>query len=106
MAVLFSGSQTAVINTKHQLATSTSAATFVIKVDTGNMALGDELELTIDTAIESSGTHYQEVYAVYAHTQADRIKASIPIVAPYGYTCHLKQTAGTGRVFKWFVSSL
>lgn len=106
MGIIASGSQTAVINTKHELTASTSSATFVFAVDTANLALGDELELYVDIACESGGTRRQYLYNVFAHQQADPAKVSVPVSAPYGYACHLKQTAGTGRAFPWFVASL
>lgn len=105
MGVLSNGSQTATISTKHQLYTTNGDNVAVLIVDTNNMVLGDILELYIDVACESGGTHRQAYFSTYAHVQADPAKLSVPIVAPYGFTCHLKQTAGTGRVFKWVLAT-
>lgn len=106
MEILASGSQAAVINTKHQLHTSSTANVVALIVDTYNMALGDALELYVDVACESGGTHRQAYYNVFSNNQADPAKISVPVVAPYGFTCHLKQIAGTGRTFKWVVSAV
>lgn len=106
MNVVTSGTQTATISTKHQLYTTNAANTYALIVETVNMVLGDVLELYIDIACESGGTHRQAYYVVFAHVQADTAKISVPVVAPYGATFHLKQTAGTGRAFKWCVAGL
>lgn len=106
MAIVASGSQVAVINTKHQLHMSTEAYTVALIVDASGMAIGDVLELFIDIACESAGSHLQAFYVVYAHNQADPAKVSVPIIAPYGFTCHLKQSAGTGRTYKWAVVTM
>ncbi len=103
MQAIANGAQTATISTKHQLFTSNAANTYALIVDTTNMVLGDKLELFIDVACEPSGTHLQAYYVTYAHSQADPAKVSVPALAPYGATFSLKQSAGTGRVFKWCV---
>lgn len=103
MNIVSSGSQTATIGTKHQLYSTSQINTYVLSVDTYNMALGDVVELTIDIVCEPSGSNRQAYYAVFSHNQADPAKQSIAVVAPYGATFSLKQTAGTGRVFKWCV---
>lgn len=103
MDIISNGSQTATINTKHQLYTTNLTNTYALVVDTTNMALGDVLELYVDVACESGGTHRQAYYTTFAHPQSDPGKISVPVIAPYGATFSLKQTAGTGRVFKWCV---
>ncbi len=103
MQAITNGSQTATIGTKHQLYTSNLANTYALLVDTSSMNLGDVLELYIDVACESGGSHLQAYFVTYAHTQADPAKLSVPAIAPYGATFSLKQTAGTGRAFKWCV---
>lgn len=103
MQSIANNTQTATIGTKHQLYTSNAANTYALLVDTSSMNLGDVLELYIDVACEPGGTHLQAYFVTYAHTQADPAKLSVPVLAPYGATFSLKQTAGTGRVFKWCV---
>lgn len=106
MQIKATGSQTAVISTKHQIYTTTAIGTYVLAVDTTNMALGDVLELYADIGVYSGDAHVQAYYVTYAHNQADLGKLSVPVVGPYGVTFHLKQTAGTGRAFKWSVVAL
>lgn len=106
MEIKATGSQTAVITTKHQLYTTTNIGTFVLAVDTTNLALGDVLELYADVGVYSGDAHVQAYFVTYAHNQADVGKLSVPVAAPYGATFHLKQTAGTGRAFKWSVVGL
>lgn len=106
MALVTSGSQTAVITTKHQLYTTSTDGVYALGVDTSAMVNGDVLELYAEADFESAGTNRQVLFATYAHVQADPGKVSIPVIAPFGVTFHLKQTAGTGRAFPWFVASV
>lgn len=106
MDIASTGTQTAVISTKHQLYTTSSIGTYVLVVDTSNMALGDILELYADIGCYSGDAHVQAYYVAYAHNQSDLAKLSVPVIAPYGVTFYLKQTEGTGRAFKWSVAGL
>lgn len=104
-----SGTQTATINTEHSLLTDSDGKTFVLLVDTVNMANGDVLELRAKAMVLSGGTRRQLYMATYRDVQSDPIKASIPLVAPGhtdGVEFTLKQTAGTGRSFPWAVVSV
>lgn len=101
-----SGTQTAVISTEHTLITETEAKTLVLIVDTVNMVAGDELELRVKMKVLTGGTAALAYYAVFANAQADPIKLSIPITAPFGCVATLKQTAGTGRNFDWSLVSV
>jgi len=101
------GSQTAVITTEHVLADTTTAGTYVLSVDTINMASGDILELRVYEMVLTSGTRRVAYFASFADAQAadDMIKISVPISTALTDTgaveATLKQTAGTGRVFPW-----
>lgn len=96
-----SGSQTAVISTEHTLATSTAGYTFVLVVDTANLANGDAVELRIYTKCKSGGTERLAYCRKYANAQEELIKYSPPVPADVSCKATLKQTAGTGRVFDW-----
>jgi len=110
------GTQTAVIGTEHVLATVTDAGTYELKVDTRNMANGDELELRVYTAVRSAESRYLLYSQGYKNIQGDGaadaagdgsvIKASPPIVVPFSVLFTLKQVAGTGRAFVWSVHNL
>lgn len=106
MALVIGGTHTAIVSTKHELYTTSTDGVYALGVDTSAMTLGDVLELYAETKFESAGTNRQFMLATYAHVQADPGKISIPVIAPYGVTFHLKQTAGTGRAFPWYVASV
>jgi hypothetical protein len=102
--VVTSGTQAATLTTKHQLYTTASAGVYELLVDTTAMANGDVLELFIDAVYKSGGSSIQTHYATFAHVQSDPGKVSVPVVAPYGATFHLKQTLGTGRSYDWCIT--
>lgn len=89
------------INTETTLATDTNNGTFVLEVDTSNLALGDLLEIRIYTVTLSGGTLTQVWKGTYQHVQINKHKVSPPIVTDQSIKCTLKQTAGTGRQFGW-----
>ena len=105
MNVTTSGTQAATIGTKHQLYTTSTSGVYELLIDTTALANGDKLEIYIDAAYKSGGTHIQTHYATFAHAQADPGKVSVPVLAPYGATFSIKQVAGTGRSFDWCITS-
>lgn len=105
MNLITSGTQVATISTKHQLYTTETSGVYMVLVDTTAMANGDKLELFIDAKYKSGGSSIQTHYATFAHVQSDPGKVSVPVIAPYGATFSLKQTAGTGRSFDWCITS-
>lgn len=106
IAEVASGTQAATINTEHSLATSTTGKTYVLVVDTANMANGDELELRIKTKVLSGSTARLAYFASYAHVQGAPNKYSVPVPANRSIEATLKQVAGTGRNFDWALLSL
>lgn len=99
-AVDSSGTQTATISTEHSLATPTTVATYVLSVDTVNMALGDLLELRCYDMVD--GTNYRQMWkGTFQHVQVNVAKASPPISVTTQAKFTLKQVAGTGRNFPW-----
>jgi len=101
-----SGTQTATIGTEHTLTTLTNNKTFVLVVDAANMVNGDELELRIKTKVLSGDTLQEAYFAPFRNVQGTKNKYSIPVPANIEFVATLKQTAGTGRAFKWAVLSL
>ena len=101
-----SGTQTAIISTEHTLTTETTAAVYVLTVDTLNMINGDELTLKITTRVLTGGVNAQAFIANYTHIQADKIKISVPVASMFSIVFTLEQTAGTGRDFDWSVVTL
>lgn len=100
------GTQTATIGTEHTLGTVTSAGTYVLVVNTANMAKGDVLELRANMKATSGGSAAQYFMSSFAHAQADPIKMSIPVPSVNSVAFTLKQTAGTGRSFEWNIYAL
>lgn len=106
MVVESSGTQTAVINTEHTLATPATANTRVLLVDTAAMLSGDILELRIKGSVLASGTVSLILLQSFYDVVPDSHTQSPPVVLPQGGTFTLKQTAGTGRAFPWAVLTL
>jgi hypothetical protein len=104
---LQNGTQTATIGTEHTLGSAVVAAgTFMLSVNTTNMANGDVLEICAKTKVLTGGAEAVYMLATYAHAQGDPVKTSIPIPSLYSLTFTLKQTAGTGRAFEWNIVGL
>jgi hypothetical protein len=103
-----SGSQTATINTEHQLGTTiTAAGTHVLVVGTANLVNGDELELRVYSKVRQASDSEQLAYSVgYKHAQGDLIKLSLPVPHDGYFKVTLKQIAGTGRAFPWNILAL
>ena len=103
-----SGTLTPVVGTETTFngASFTVAGTYVLQVDTVNMALGDVVELRAYDMVLSAGTERQAFMASYSNVQGDPIKISIPMTSLY--SCHftINQVAGTARAFPWNVITL
>lgn len=101
------GSQTAVIDTEHTLATIATDGSFVLYVDTNAMVDGDVLELRAKVKVRSVGTTRTILLGTYQHAQTNEsVKASIPVASINELVFTLKQTAGTGRAFPWEIVKL
>lgn len=97
-----SGSQTATIGTEHSLSTPTTNATYVLSVDTVNLAPGDLVELRCYDMVD--GVNYRQMWkGTYQHAQINNAKASPPLSVTTQAKFTLKQVAGTGRAFPWSV---
>ena len=89
------------VGTETTLATDTNNGTFVLEVDTSNLALGDLLEIRVYTITLSGGSLVQAWKGTYQHAQINNHKISPPVASDQSIKCTLKQVAGTGRVFSW-----
>ena len=97
-----SGSQTAVIGTEEILDSPTTNGTYVLAVDTVNMANGDVVELRCYDKID--GTNLRQVWkGAFGNIQINVGVHSPPMSITAGGKFTLKQTAGTGRAFPWAV---
>lgn len=106
VAEVTGGTQSATVSTEHTLATSTTGKTYVLFVDTVNLANGDVVELRLKTKGRSGNSSQLAYYAVYAHVQTSPNKYSVPVPANIEIVATLKQTAGTGRNFIWSLLSI
>jgi len=108
-AAYASGTQTATVTTEHFLSSPNAVGTYVLLVDTVNMATGDVLELRVYKMTITSGTARVVYFTAYYGAQPtdDLIKISIPIGNELTDTnairFSLKQTFGTGRNYPWSV---
>lgn len=89
------------IGTETTLATDTNNGTFVLQVDTSNLALGDLLEIRVYTINLSGGSLTQSWKGTYQNAQINNEKISPPIASDQSIKCTLNQTAGTGRTYTW-----
>ena len=100
------GTQTAVIDTEHTLATITTAGVYELAVDTNAMVAGDTLVLRIKDRVLTGGTNRLTYSATYANAQASFIKKSPPIVVLFNCVFTLEQQDGTGRNFPWCINKI
>lgn len=99
-----SGSQTATLDTEHTLGSAqTSAGTFVLVVNLGNMANGDKVRLKIYTKVRTGDSEAVAFSAHFAHVQGQPNQYSIPVASPFSFKATLEQTDGTGRAFPWAI---
>lgn len=103
------GTQTAVINTEHTLASVNQVGTYVLFVDLVNMAAGDRLEIRVKKRALTGGTSRTLIKIDRDGDQnADDEAVETRPIGTYlaetdGLIFTLKQTAGTGRNFPWVV---
>lgn len=99
------GTQSATVTTEHTLLDTADAGVYQLIANLVNLANGDELELRVYDKVLSGDSYGVAWQASQAHAQgADgEITQSPPRYYPYGAKFTLKQTAGTGRSFKWAV---
>lgn len=106
-----SGTQTAVLNTEHTLASINTVGSFELLVDLVNMAAGDLLELRAKKIVLTAGTGrvlYEQTFQDAQQNEiivvSEQVGNDLTDTASVAFT--LKQTAGaTGRSFPWKVLS-
>ena len=101
-----SGSQTAVLDTEHTLATVTDAGTYQLVVDAALLVNDETLELRIYGKARTGDTERLLYFASFEHAQTAPLKASIAVVSPHHAKFTLLQSGGTGRAFPWAVYEL
>jgi hypothetical protein len=98
-----------VIGTETQLGSNaTTNATYVLKVNLQNMALGDVLEIRLYTKVLTGDTITIGNDNTLAFKDSSgpsapfcQITISPPVPSDLAIAASLKQTAGTGRTFEW-----
>jgi hypothetical protein len=108
IAELYTGTQTATINTEHVLNSPTPNTTdgiFQLFVDVNAMVAGDTLELRIKEKVVSAGSVRTIFVATLVGAQgADSHGWVSPsMILLHGWDMTLKQTTGTGRAFPWSI---
>ena len=106
LAEVAGGTQTAVINTEHTLATLTTGKTYVLVTSTANLVAGDTLILRIYTKVRAGGASTLAYAVVFANLQSENVKYSVPVPANVEFLATLQQIEGVGRAFVWAVLSL
>jgi hypothetical protein len=90
------------VGTETQLGSnSTTNATYVLKVNTSNMALGDKLTIKVYSEDISGGSVVVAWAMTFANVQAIPLKLSPPTPSDISLKCTLDQTSGTGRTYPW-----
>ena len=84
----------------------TDGKTYVLQLNTANMAAGDIVELRVKVKVTSGGSAVTLYRAVRSGVQPYAAEQTPPIVAPYSVSFTLKQTAGTNRNFDYALISM
>lgn len=103
-----SNTQTAVIDTEHTLKQVTSAGTYMLYVDLGNMVAGDRVELRAKVKILSGGSEIELIEDVVwgddvTNGAQTPLYYTMPLPVTNSISFTLKQTDGTGRNYDWQV---
>lgn len=99
------GSQTATINTEHNLSSNpeTEQGVFQAFIDVANLVGGDFVEIRLKEKARSADTQREVFVATIAGIQASPMWVSPPLILMNGWALTLKQTEGTGRAFPWSI---
>lgn len=105
ITVVGSGTQTAVLDTEHELYATTSSGHYSASVDLLNMATGDITIIRIYKKVLTGSS--QTLIDSYTFSEAQTKKVLfVPFVCcPFGYRITLEQTDGTGRDYPWSVET-
>lgn len=106
IAVVGSGTQTAVVSTEHTLDTEIAAKTYVLTVNLSNMAAGDRVELRLKKKVLTGGASAVQYLATFTGDQVEEVVDSIPVLSHFELVATLKQTAGTARTFEWSLTTI
>lgn len=100
------GTQTAVLNTEHELYATTNERTHVIAVSTDAMLVGDAMVLRAYAKIASAASYELAGEEFFAGSQAVTLFFSVPLPIVHAVRFTLEQTEGTARAYPWSVMTL
>jgi hypothetical protein len=102
------GSQTATLDTPHQLPSTaiTADGTYQLQVDCNAMVAGDITIIRAYLKVRSSGTTRLLYADRLAHVPAAPVYVTIPIASTNELYFTLEQTDGTGRAYPWEIVQL
>ncbi len=100
------GSQTATIDTEHDVKTYTASNIYVYTIEVNNLADGDVVEFRVYKKDQGSGTDREIDRQTLSHAQAQGWAKFPPFFLPFGGKFTILQTAGTGRSFDWHIDTL
>lgn len=112
IAVVASGTQTAVIGTEHTLYSGTPNKTCVLVVDCVNLVnwvspqAPDVVELRLYTKVLAGGAEGLAYIATYVGVQSTKIKYSVPVPANIYIKATLKQVSRVAVDFPWSLLSI
>lgn len=98
-----SGTQTAVLDTEHSLATETDARVYIYVVNLSNMAEDDVVVLRVKTKVLSGGSSAVAFIAMFSGAQPVDVVYSEPVPSAHSAEFTLKQTDGVARDFEWSI---
>jgi len=101
-----SGTQVATLGSTHTLYTTTAVGTYQLTVDTNSLANGETVRFQARTRVLTGGTIRVVEEGVYSHSQAIKIKTSLPVFSDKSLSYTLRQTGSTGVSFPWKVAQL
>ena len=100
------GTITTSIGKELYVGTFSPSNVYVFKANTSTLGAGDAVLFTVlDKVLNSQG--WMKAYeALYAHTQGEPVKISVPLPAPYGMQVTVLQHSGIARPIDWHVITL
>ena len=101
-----SGSVTTIIGTELSLASGTASGTYVLSLETVNIADGDALEIRGYDKPGGSATKRQCMYYSLANAQSIPSHKSPPILTEGYAEFSVRQTTGSARSLAWSVLNL
>ena len=101
--VTTSGTQTAVIDTEHTLATRTDNKFYSAYIDLTNMQAADIVEIRVSVVAKTAGAHILYFLGTYSGVQVNPLIYIASLPSDLSWKLTLTQTDGTGRNYDFKV---